>query len=116
MVQISNNHGKLRNMEKVAFRPLGKVLNLIQSLGLEINHNYDDLVFVSNSTFIIQFDSKIENKILIHFNKECKYEDSLKIYATIEHYSKKEGLIPEKASIFTMEQIEGKEEIELRFE
>lgn len=102
-------------MEKVNFRPLGKILNIVQSLGLEINHYYDDLFFVSNTTFIIQHDNKNENKIIVHFNRECAIEDSEKIFPAIKNLAKKENLIAIKGKIFSLSQVEGKEEIQLEF-
>jgi hypothetical protein len=102
-------------MEKVKFRPMGKIINIIEALGLEVNHYYDDLVFVNNSVFIVQYDDEDDCKIHIHFNKECAYEDSLKIFSAIENLSKEEGLKAVKGNIFILSQVSGKEEIQIKF-
>ncbi len=63
-------------------RPLGKITALLAGLGLEVTYAYDDLVFVQESAFILQFteDSK-QLKLFIH--TECDPAESNKVAADI---------------------------------
>lgn len=52
-------------------KPLGKITALLADLGLEVTYAYDDLVFVQESAFMIQFTSDPETlKLFIH--TECE--------------------------------------------
>ena len=101
--------------EKMPFRPLGKVLNLVNSIGLDVNHFYDDLVFVNNNSFILRYSGKDESLVYIHFNVECPDEDSEKIFSALLKEAKKEKIKIEESSKITLEQIEGKEELLIKF-
>jgi len=51
-------------------RPLGKITALLAGCGLEVTYAYDDLVFVQDSAFILQFtDEPMQLKLFIH--TEC---------------------------------------------
>ncbi|WP_372847381.1 hypothetical protein [Pontiella sp.] len=39
-------------------KPLGKITALLADLGLEVTYAYDDLVFVQNSAFLLQFTNR----------------------------------------------------------
>jgi hypothetical protein len=52
-------------------RPLGKITALLADLGLEVSYAYDDLVFVQDSAFILQFtEDPAQMKLFI--NTECE--------------------------------------------
>ena len=52
-------------------RELGKITAVLADLGLEVTYAYDDLVFVQDSAFMIQFtDDPVKLKLFI--NTECE--------------------------------------------
>ena len=55
-------------------RPLGRLLNLIESTGYRAQHHYDDLVFVEHTAFFFRFDNDMVDRIHVHFNIECHQE------------------------------------------
>lgn len=51
-------------------RPLGKITALLADLGLEVTYAYDDLVFVQESAFMLQFtEDPVGLKLFTH--TEC---------------------------------------------
>jgi hypothetical protein len=63
-------------------RPLGKVTALLADLGLEVTYAYDDLVFVQDSAFILQFtDQPAQLKLFI--NTECEPAEANSMAAKI---------------------------------
>ncbi len=53
----------------VPFRPLGILKNLIEKLGFEVTHCYEDLVFVGHNAFLLRMEEKGEEVSLV-FNTE----------------------------------------------
>jgi len=56
-------------------RPLGKVKELVEAAGMGISYAYDDLVFLDNNDFLMQFsdDSKI---VFIHRNSDADADEA----------------------------------------
>lgn len=52
-------------------RPLGKITALLADLGLEVTYAYDDLVFVQESAFLIQFTPE-PDKLKLFLHTECE--------------------------------------------
>ncbi len=58
----------------MAFRPLGLVKEMLESMGLEITYAYEDLIFVSHNAFLLQFEDENET-VGLHINMECPEEE-----------------------------------------
>ena len=56
----------------MAERKLGVVREIVESVGMEISHVYEDLVFLNHNGFLLRFADK-ENSVTIHRN--CEAED-----------------------------------------
>ncbi|KPK35093.1 MAG: hypothetical protein AMK70_06050 [Nitrospira bacterium SG8_35_1] len=54
----------------MTLHPLGKLKELIESVGMGISYAYDDLVFLEHNAFIMQFGDD-HNTILIHTNYQA---------------------------------------------
>lgn len=83
-------------------------------MGLEVTHQYDDIVFVEHSAFIFQFDDESDS-VKLYFNRDCSHEDSLKIEKSVMELAVNNKITVERKGSFTMEQVEGEENIELKF-
>ena len=59
----------------MSLRPLGKVLSVVESLGLEVTYAYDDLVFVEHGAFVLQF-LKEPGQLACFTNAECTREEA----------------------------------------
>ncbi|ABB23544.1 MAG: hypothetical protein A3K90_03595 [Pelodictyon luteolum] len=68
----------------IPFRPLGPVMQLLLELGHEVTYAYDDLVFINNNEFLLQFGSTGPS-LNLFFNHECPKQ-------TIEHIE--QSIIP----------------------
>ena len=99
----------------VPLRPLGKIREIVLSTGLDISYAYDDLVFSENSVFILQFDETFQDRIRLYFNSDCNSKEA----QVLEKRLLIAGQIGEftivNSGLFSLEQKEGKEEIEIRF-
>lgn len=65
-------------------KPLGKVTALLADLGLEVNYAYDDLVFVQDSAFLIQFTWE-PSKLKLFINSKCDLRVANEVAANISH-------------------------------
>jgi hypothetical protein len=102
------------NMSSIPFRPLGEILEIVQQIGFDITYAYDDLLFSNHHVFIIRFDAAIQNRIWLHFNQDCQSKERISIQEKLRKACTKKFDLQE-GSLFLAKQIEGKEEIELRF-
>ena len=99
----------------IQFRPLGKVREMIQSIGLDISYAYDDLVFADHSLFIIQFDDKKAHLLKLFFNVDCEAQELKRIEKLLGAEAQLAGLIIEKKGTFSLHQKVEAEELELTF-
>jgi hypothetical protein len=99
----------------ITFRPLGKVRDIFQATGLDINYAYDDLVFSENSVFIIRFDIVKSEGLHLYFNVDCDEGESKRIKKCICDACKTSEFEILGFGQFTVKQIDGKEELELKF-
>jgi len=53
--------------------PLGTVTEILESVDLAVAHAYDDLVFLEQPDFLLQF-TKSKKKILVHVNETTEEE------------------------------------------
>lgn len=102
-------------MEKIPFRPLSEILEIVQQTGFDISYAYDDLLFSDHNVFIIRFDETNEKRLWLHFNHECEPAASKSIYKKLKELALAMELELINGSLFSVEQVEGKEEIELKF-
>lgn len=56
--------------DKLAYRSLTEVKELIEDLGFAISYPFDDLVFIDSNAFLIQYNDEVENGIWVRFNSE----------------------------------------------
>lgn len=58
-------------MNTAIIKPLGKITAILADLGLEVTYAYDDLVFVQECAFLLQFVGETSN-LRIFTNAECE--------------------------------------------
>lgn len=77
-------------------RALGKITAILAELGLEITYAYDDLVFVQECAFLLQFTS-IKNELKLFVNSECDPKVASEVAGNIVLDCDKEGysIVPE---------------------
>jgi len=99
----------------VIFRPLGKVREMVQSIGYDISYAYEDLVFSDHSLFIIQFDDIRPMVLILHINVDCDPYEAKKIEKLLAAEAQIAGFIIEKKTGFSLSQKEGVEELDVMF-
>ena len=103
-------------MMNTNLKPIGRVKNIVEEIGLDISYAYDDLVFVEHNPFLLRFDLKKASKVYLHFNVDCETDKAKKIESTLNAAAKKEGLLLINDSKFSLSSKEETEEIEIKFE
>ncbi|MEI8103231.1 MAG: hypothetical protein WCG61_06865 [Chlorobium sp.] len=65
-----------------SFRPLGTIVQLLEELGHEVTYAYDDLVFVNDNDFLLQFDNA-GPALSLFFNQSCPKQNAEQIEQSI---------------------------------
>ncbi|QEQ56802.1 hypothetical protein [Chlorobium phaeovibrioides] len=75
----------------IPFRPLGPLMQLLEELGHEVTYAYDDLVFINNNDFLIQFASS-GPELHLFFNHDCNKNTASGIEESIIPAAESKGL------------------------
>lgn len=59
----------MTDSSQIPFRPLGLIRELLESLGHQVTHCYEDLVFTEHNAFLLKMEDKGEN-ISLFFNQD----------------------------------------------
>ena len=100
---------------EVPFRPLGKVMEIASSTGLDISYAFDDLIFSEHSIFIIRFDKIHEDLIHLYINCDCEELTASKISQTLLNEAKNHKLKLIHSGKFRLKQKIDSEEIDIEF-
>ena len=101
--------------EETVLRPLGKLLNLIETNGFKVEYHHDDLVFIDNTAFIFRFDESIAELVHLHFNIECDEPSKKKLTKVFLNTANTEQVNLTVSNDFELRNVEGKEEFQLVF-
>jgi len=85
--------------------PLGLIMNVVESLGLEVTYAYDDLVFVAHSAFLFQMD-KNPQVVNLYFNQQSDINARAGLAESLIKYGQENGLTIMNKGIFAIEQQE----------
>jgi len=75
----------------VPYRPLGLIAECLESLGFQITHSYDDLIFVEHNAFLLQMGDKGQD-VSLFFNVESNPESREEIAAMLKQRGKVHNL------------------------
>lgn len=96
-------------------RPLGITKDILGSIGFEVSYAYDDLVFVENTAFLIQFDDVNPENLKLYFNVDCEAETAQTLEARLTDAAKAQNFTVQNSGKFELKQKEGVEEFEIKF-
>jgi hypothetical protein len=88
-------------METEPLRPLGTVMELIESIGHEVTYAYEDLVFVDHNHFLLQF-GKEARSLDLFINTECSADEAKSISAKMISSAPPMGLVINPKGTYTM--------------
>lgn len=95
--------------------PMGKLLNVIETAGYQLEYHYEDLVFINNASFIFRFDLADYETVYLHFNHECTPGAREQLTPFIKGIATDEHLNLEISSNFSVSQEAGTEELTIQF-
>lgn len=73
------------------YRPLGIVKEMLEQLGIEVSYAYEDLIFIKDNHFLLQF-GKTGELLFFYANVETVETDARQIFATILPVASGQGL------------------------
>ena len=88
---------------EIPYRPLGLIIEAIESMGLEVTHAYEDLVFVSHNAFLLRMGSKGE-MVHMYFNEESEPDKRPLLHEQLSSLGAERGLKILWSGTYTMEQ------------
>jgi len=98
---------------KLPLRPLGKVIQVVEEMGLSVTHQYDDIVFVEHSAFMFKFSD--DGNADLYFNTECPEDEAAGLENILMKVARENDLDIIRKGTFSIEQIEGEENIQIKF-
>ncbi|NTW53787.1 MAG: hypothetical protein HGB15_03275 [Chlorobaculum sp.] len=90
-------------METEPLRPLGTVMELIESIGHEVTYAYEDLVFVDHNHFLLQF-GKESHSLDLFINTDCSADEAESISSKILDAAPPIGLTIHPKGTYTMKE------------
>lgn len=75
----------------IPYRPLGILKTLMESLGFEVTHCYEDLVFIEHNAFLLRMEEKGE-EVSLFFNTESDVDKRDEIAERIKTEGKAHNL------------------------
>ena len=97
----------------MTLRPLGKVKELVESIGMGMSFAYEDLVFLEHNAFILQFGE--DNKsLVVHTNEEADLKELAAGLASLEKAAAAYAFQIVKGKAYRLSQA-GDEKITLEF-
>jgi hypothetical protein len=100
-------------MIPVRKNPLGLIMNVVESLGLEVTYAYADLVFVDHNAFLLQMD-EVPGTVNLYFNRESDAAARPALIAGLSKHARENGLAVVDKGLFEIEQQPG-EALKLTF-
>ncbi|NOR23489.1 MAG: hypothetical protein GQ542_03715 [Desulforhopalus sp.] len=78
--------------EPIPFRPLGILKTILETIGCEVTHCYEDLVFVEHNAFLLRMEAKGEEVSLL-FNTESDVDKRDEIEELLNNAGKTHNLV-----------------------
>ena len=92
---------------------LGTVTEILESVDIEVSHAYDDLVFLEEPDFLLQF-TENEEEILVHVNEGTEERSMLIPLSTLQKRAEKYTMRFIRGGYFRMSQTD-KEHLHVEF-
>ncbi len=105
----------MTSYQQVPYRPLGIIKTILESLGFEVTHCYEDLVFVEHNAFLLRMEEKGEEVSLL-FNMESDEDKRDEIAALIKNEAEKHHIITSCPGTYQMTPNETDGTINLEFQ
>ncbi len=98
------------------YRPLGYVMEILESVGLPVSYSYDDLVFVENNSLLVKFNDEDTKQLYLYFNKDLDPNVANQLEPVLMEAAYDKGYTFINSGTYSVKQKdEAKEELELVF-
>lgn len=87
--------------DTVPFRPLGILKMVLENIGFEVTHCYEDLVFIEHNAFLLRMEEKGEDISLL-FNSESDIDKRGEIAELLKKSGKTHDLVIAPVGTYTM--------------
>jgi hypothetical protein len=87
----------------MTLKPLGKVKELVESVGMTISYAYEDLVFLDHNGFLLQF-GEDSDSVTVHFNSEADKKEIEQAFAQLHEAAPLTGLTILPGNFYTLHQ------------
>ena len=85
----------------MTLKPLGRVKELVESVGMEITYAYDDLVFLQHNAFLLQF-GEDDGSIIVHTNEEAAEGEISENFSRLAKAAPLHGLYINKGQVYKL--------------
>lgn len=98
------------------YRPLGYVMEILESVGLPVSYSYDDLVFVENNSLLIKFNDDNDKRLHLYFNDDLDPEAAVQLEYSLMNAAMDKGFqFIKSGSYIIRTKDNSKEELEVEF-
>lgn len=104
----------MTDTETIPYRPLGILKTLIEGLGFQVTHCYEDLIFIEHNAFLLRMEGSGE-KVSLLFNTESDIDKREEISELFARERKEHSLIISSPGTYTMTANEADGTINLEF-
>ena len=99
----------------IPYRPLSEVRMMLEEANTDISYAYDDLIFVENAAYLIQFDDDKTSNLKIFFNTELNEKEAEQEANNLKKLALKRKMTITPVGKYSTKQKEDSEEIEISF-
>lgn len=100
--------------QPIPYRPLGIIKTLLDSLGFQVTHCYEDLIFIEHNAFLLRMEEKGE-EVSLFFNTDSNKEKRIEISEILTTKGSSLGLDISSKGTYTMTQNEENATIDISF-
>jgi len=97
----------------MSLKPLGKLKELVESVGMGVSYAYDDLVFLDHNGFLMQF-GEDGKTVFIHTNCEADGVEAAVGVARLKKAAASSGITFAEGKFYSLAQVED-QAISIRF-
>jgi len=98
----------------VPLRPITRVKDMLESMGQELSHAYEDLIFPNHGAYLLQMGDRGRD-IFVYFNQESEEKERSNMLFSVKNAGAALGLKVRYHGTYSMKQLEG-EEVEIHFD
>jgi hypothetical protein len=104
----------MSQLQAIPFRPLGILKTALESLGYQVTHCYEDLVFIEHNAFLLRMEEKGE-EVSLFFNTESEPDKRAGIAEALTSAGNHHRLAITRLGTYQLTPNEGNNSLSLKF-